>query len=224
MAHVLVVFFSRWMKERECTYIQWQIETQDIALSKQIVEGPILGADGLLFFWAQPGPVMIQYAHAECSHRLARQRLPDAAHAQDAQDLSLWILTLRRQLVGRALAASPVARAEGVDAGSEAAESAEHEEESRVSGGVVDGGAHIGDADAARRAGLDVDLVVACAVMADETQGGGQSGDEVCVDAAGGGHGLEGPVGHYTAVEGALGALFEEGLAVGGLGTAGVLC
>lgn len=98
---------------------------------------------------------MILHAHPK-RLRLLLQVPSDAAHAQDPQHLALRIVAQRRIDV-----ALPLAGAHGEHGAVEAAQGAQDQEYVVVGGCVVDGRGCVGDADIVRRAGVDVDLVVA---------------------------------------------------------------
>lgn len=122
------------------THIQRQIHTQHIHPPQQLL--PTHPPRAALLFRVQPMPVMVHDAHSQ-RRSLAREVLPDAAHAQDAEHLALWIVAQR----GRRIAA-PGAVAEGEHGGVEVAEGAEEEEERGVGCGGVDGRGDVRDGDA----------------------------------------------------------------------------
>lgn len=79
-------------------------------------------------------PVVVADVHPERAG-LGRHVAPDAAHAQDAQDLALRVVA---QLGQRR--AAPFALAQGLDADGQVAQGAEQQPDGDVGRGVVDGG------------------------------------------------------------------------------------
>lgn len=112
----------------------------------------------------------------------------------------------------------PLAPPEGSHTLRQIPQRAEEQEHGHVGRGIVDGRRGVGDADLALGAGLDVDLVVPRAVVADELAGRGQGVEELGVQAAGNGDGRGGAVDGHDAVEGAGLGFLDEGGAVGGFG------
>ena len=98
---------------------------------------------------------MINDRHAE-GFCFGLQVAPDAAHAEDAEDLALRVVAERLWR-----GAAPCVLPERLDAWVVVAEGAEDQEHGCVGGCVVDGVGDVGDVDAVGGAGGDVDLVVA---------------------------------------------------------------
>ena len=192
------------------TYIQGQVKTQHVTLLEQRLKVDILGP--FLVLRIQLVAVVVANLHAKRPH-LVGHIAPDAAHAEDSQNLAPGVVAQLRRRV-----AAPLAPAQGGHGGGQVAQGAEEQEDSHVGGGIVDGRRRVGDADVPVCAGGDIDLVVAGAVVADEAAGGGQGVEELGVDGPRGDDGVESAVDGDDAGKGAGGALIEEGGAVGGLG------
>lgn len=142
------------------THIERQVQAQDVAPGQQRRKVDVLGA--VLLRRAQPAAVVVAHRHAERA-RLGRHVAPDAAHAQDAEDLALRVVPERGEVgevAARAAGAAKGAPAERRHAGVEVAQGAEDEEQRDVGGGVVDGRRDVGDADVVRAARGNVDLVI----------------------------------------------------------------
>lgn len=137
------------------THIQRQVHTQHIHPAQQLL--PAHPPRPALLRLRQPVPVVVHDLHAQ-RLRLARQVLPDAAHAQDAEQLALRVVAEG----GRGVAA-PGAAAEGEQGRVEVAQAAQEEEECGVGRGGVDGRGDVGDGDAGGGAVGGGELVVACA-------------------------------------------------------------
>lgn len=117
------------------THVQRQIQAQHVTLPVQRLQIHILGA--VLQLRAQPVPVVVADAHPEGAG-LGGHVAPDAAHAQDAQDLALRIVAQLRQR-----RAAPFALAQGLDADGQVAQGAEQQPDGDVGRGVVDGGGRV---------------------------------------------------------------------------------
>jgi hypothetical protein len=107
---------------------------------------------------------MILHRHTQSTLGLSFQFSADAAHAQNAEEFPLRVMTQRRG--GRA--AAPGTGAQGVQRGVEEAEGAEKEEEGSIGGGGINGGGRVGDIDSGGRAGGNVNLIVPGACEMDD--------------------------------------------------------
>lgn len=139
------------------THVQRKIEAQDVALGQEPLKGDVLCA--VFQLGRQPGAVVVPNRHAEGA-RLGGHVPPDAAHAQDAEDFALRVVAEPGER-----RAAPVAGAEGRHADGEVAQRADEQPDCDVGGGVVDGRGCVGHADRVGCACLDVDLVVAGALV-----------------------------------------------------------
>lgn len=137
-------------KKKKKSHIQRQIQADDIRPRQQLVKAHIRrpGLQAL----RQPRAIVINHLHPE-RIRPALQRAPDAAHAQDAEDLALRVVPERG-------AALPLAAPEPGHPAVEAAQRADNQEHVYVGRGVIGRRWHVGHADGARAAGVYVDLVV----------------------------------------------------------------
>lgn len=113
-------------------YIQRQVQAQHITLLVQRLQVHILGA--VLQLRAQAVPVVVADAHPKGAG-LGRHVAPDAAHAQDAEDLALRVVAQPGER-----RAAPLALAQGLDADGQVAQGAEQQPDGDVGRGVVDGG------------------------------------------------------------------------------------
>lgn len=156
--------------------IKREVQTQHIARLQQRLEIDV--ARPAREVPAQLAAVVILDLHAEGAGAL-RHGPPDAAHAQNAQDLALGVVAQREGFP------APVAAAYGGQGHVDAAEGAEHQQQGDVGRGVVDGDGRAGDLDPAVVASGHVDVVVAGAVVGDELHARGERGDEFFVEAAG---------------------------------------
>lgn len=136
------------------THIQREVQADNVALRQQLIERDVLRS--LFKVLAQPFAVMIDRGHTECVCLLL-QIPPDAAHAQNAEDLALRIMSQRRKRL-----APPFAFAQRHHARVEVAQGTDDQEHVDVGGCVVDCGWGVGDPNwrRARAAGVHVDLVV----------------------------------------------------------------
>ncbi len=105
----------------------------------------------------EPGAVVIDHLHAETERAAARDRLADAAHAEDAERGAMHVGAAEK-IVRPAL---PLAAAQEMFALGDAPRRGEHQREAEVGGGFGQHVGGVGDGDAARRAGGHVDVVVA---------------------------------------------------------------
>lgn len=134
------------------TYVQWQVQAQHIALSKQFVKADILGSP--THFFTQWVAVVVDGRHAKLVH-LGLEVTPDTTHTQDTEDLALRIVAEWWSWL-----TTPFALTKRQHRGVEVAEGANDQENGCVGGGVVDSGGYVGDEQ--RRltfcTGVDVDL------------------------------------------------------------------
>jgi hypothetical protein len=100
---------------------------------------------------------VIDHLHAEAQRAAPRDRLPDAAHAQDAQRRAMHVAA-GEHVVGPA---RPFAPAQVMFALGHAARGGHHQREAEVGRGLGQHVGRVGGQHAARIAGVDVDVVVA---------------------------------------------------------------
>ena len=191
-------------------YIEREIQTQYVTLLEQRLKIHVFSA--LLMLNVELPPIVIAYLHPK-RPSLVRHVPPDPAHAKDTQGLVPGVVAERRRRVTPPL--TPPQRGHALR---QVPQGAQQEEDANVGGGVVDGRGRVGNANFALRAGVDVDLVVAGAVVADELARGGQGVQDGRIDEAGDGDGFKGAVDGDDAVECAGLDLFDEIIAVGGFG------
>lgn len=142
------------------TYIQGQVEAQDVTFLEQRLKVDILSLALLLQLRVEARAVEVTDLHAK-SQGLLGHVAADTAHAQDSKDLALGIVTEARQRVS-----APLAGAEAGHAHGQVAHGTQEQEHANVGRGVVDGRGGVGNENgpgAAVGAGGNIDLVIASA-------------------------------------------------------------
>jgi hypothetical protein len=153
---------------------------------------------------------MIDTPHAEGIGAFL-QSTSNTAHPQHSQHLLLRIMAERTT-------AQPLSTSQSHHATIKPAQGANNQEQVDVGGSIIDRGWNIRDANTARGARGDIDLIVSGAVMCQELQGRGQRGQQRRVDEPRYADGAEGAVRYDDAVEGAGLRFGDEGGAVVGFG------
>ncbi len=124
----------------------------------------MFGPDLPLHTGIQPRAVVISDLHAECS-RLLRHVAANATHPKNPEDFALGIMPQCRH-VRSAPFASPKSR----HAHTQVPESTQEKKYADISSGIVYGRGRVGHADAVGGAGLDIHLIVAGTIVADEAE------------------------------------------------------
>ncbi len=171
--------------------------------ARSVREVDVFGFNFPLDIRSKPRAVVVADLHPK-GQRLARHVAADATH-RDAENLSLRIVAHGRRGVGPGSG-----RRGAMSPGHGQIRRSPEDEDGHVGGGIVgEGRGRVGHADTSGRAGGDVDLVVTCAHVADETEGA-RGARRKLARCARHPDAREGSVRYYAAVKGSRGRLCEK--------------
>ena len=135
------------------TYIKREIDGNNVAGSKKLVERDISCV--AFQMWFKAVAVMVLHLHVECQCT-PHDCSANSSHAKNTEDLAL-------RVVSEANAITPLTPSKKSHAPVEASKGTENEEHVDVGGGIVNSSGYVGHTDATVSARLDINLVVASA-------------------------------------------------------------